>query len=32
MPDMAAASGPLLLVDDDEAFVDLVKRQLEARG
>jgi len=32
VPDMAAASGPLLLVDDDEAFVDLVKRQLEARG
>ena len=26
------AHGPVLLVDDDEAFVDLVGRQLDARG
>jgi CheY-like chemotaxis protein len=29
---MTSAAGPVLLVDDDEAFVDLVGRQLEARG
>ena len=32
MPETTAASGPVLLVDDDESFVDLVGRQLEARG
>ena len=32
MPEMSAAAGPILLVDDDEAFVDLVKRQLEGHG
>ena len=32
MPEVQGAGGPILLVDDDEAFVDLVGRQLEARG
>jgi len=32
VPETAAVTGPLLLVDDDEAFVDLVGRQLEAHG
>ena len=32
MPEIAPGTGPILLVDDDEAFVDLVGRQLEARG
>ena len=32
MPEVKAAAGPILLVDDDETFVDLVDRQLEAHG
>ena len=32
MAETAPMTGPVLLVDDDEAFVDLVSRQLEARG
>lgn len=32
MPEITTPAGPVLLVDDDEAFVDLVGRQLEARG
>ena len=32
MPEITAATGPVLLVDDDAAFTDLVGRQLEARG
>ena len=32
MPEITAAAGPVLLVDDDAAFIDLVGRQLEARG
>ena len=32
MPEMTAPAGPVLLVDDDAAFTDLVGRQLEARG
>lgn len=32
MPEVPSVTDPILLVDDDETFVDLVKRQLEARG
>jgi DNA-binding response OmpR family regulator len=32
VPEITAATGPVLLVDDDASFVDLVGRQLEARG
>jgi DNA-binding response OmpR family regulator len=30
--DRSAVSGPVLLVDDDDVFVDLVQRHLEAHG
>jgi DNA-binding response OmpR family regulator len=32
VPEITAPAGLVLLVDDDESFVDLVGRQLEARG
>ncbi|MFI5261362.1 MAG: response regulator [Candidatus Limnocylindrales bacterium] len=32
MPEEPRAGGPVLLVDDDTAFTDLVARQLEAHG
>jgi DNA-binding response OmpR family regulator len=32
VPEKTTAAGPVLLVDDDESFVDLVSRQLEAHG
>jgi CheY-like chemotaxis protein len=30
--EQSAADGPVLLVDDDDVFVDLIQRHLEAPG